>query len=177
MATLRRIILTYTSQESIKNEWNKHLRLIQFVYNNTVHTSTGFTPFYLTHGRHPRTPLVVAKENNIFEHYKSPPQQFAIELQERLNLAFDMVDEHFSKKLSNNKENAFKIGQKVLVFNQALTTKKKPRKLMFDWIGPFIITKINSRSSVDLKNINSNKVVLNVHISRIKRFEEQSNQQ
>ncbi|KAI8883250.1 hypothetical protein K501DRAFT_152080, partial [Backusella circina FSU 941] len=118
-----------------------------------VHTSTGFTPFFLIHGRHPITPLVVTKENSIFEHYKSPPQEFALQLQERLNCVFDMVDEYFTKKLINNKENPFSIGQKVLVFNQALTTKKKPRKLMFDWIGPLIVTKVNSRSSVDLKNI------------------------
>ncbi|KAI8875678.1 hypothetical protein K501DRAFT_161069, partial [Backusella circina FSU 941] len=54
---LRRMILTYTDQETIRNEWQKYLRLIQFIYNNTMHSSTGFTPFYLVYGRHPRTPL------------------------------------------------------------------------------------------------------------------------
>ncbi|KAG1340890.1 hypothetical protein G6F62_005262 [Rhizopus arrhizus] len=58
MATLRRMILTYTDQVVIKNEWDQHLRIIQFVYNSTVHEGTGYVPFYLVHGRHPKFPLV-----------------------------------------------------------------------------------------------------------------------
>lgn len=172
MATLRRMILSYTEQDIIKDEWNKNLRLIQFVYNNTVHSSTGFTPFFLVHGRHPRTPLITADENKIYDHYQSPPQEFAIDLQQRLNCAFEMVDHFLNAKQTQTQANPFQVGQQVLVFNQSLSTKKKPRKLMFDWIGSFLVTSTNSKSSVDLKNINTNKIIKNIHVSRIKIFKQ-----
>ncbi|KAG1448645.1 hypothetical protein G6F56_008884 [Rhizopus delemar] len=172
MATLRRMILSYTEQDIIKDEWNKDLRLIQFVYNNTVHSSTGFTPFFLVHGRHPRTPLITADENKIYDHYQSPPQEFAIDLQQRLNCAFEMVDHFLNAKQTQTQANPFQVGQQVLVFNQSLSTKKKPRKLMFDWIGSFLVTSTNSKSSVDLKNINTNKIIKNIHVSRIKIFKQ-----
>lgn len=172
MATLRRMIITYTEQSFIQQEWNKHLKIIQFVYNNTVHSKTNYTPFFLVHGRHPRTPLVTTEENKIFDHYKSPPQEFAIDLQERLNCAFDMIDKHLLKVEDENKENPYTVGQQVLLFNQSLTTKKKPRKLMFDWIGPYIITYVKSKSTVDLKCSTTSKIILNVHISRIKKLQQ-----
>lgn len=124
MATLRRMIITYTEQDIISHEWHRSIRLIQFVYNNTTHSTTHFTPFYLVHGRHPRTPLVTANEGEIYDHYKSPPQEFAIELQKKLNCAFDAVDQLLINNNQVEKANTFKTGQKVLLFNQALSTRR-----------------------------------------------------
>ncbi|KAG1438066.1 hypothetical protein G6F46_013882 [Rhizopus delemar] len=59
ITTLRRMILTYTDQAIIKNEWDQYLRMIQFVYNSTLHEGTDFAPFYLVHGRHPKFPFEV----------------------------------------------------------------------------------------------------------------------
>ena len=38
------------------NDWDKRLSMVEFVYNNVVHSSIGFTPFYLCYGRHPVNP-------------------------------------------------------------------------------------------------------------------------
>ena len=38
-------------------EWSKQLPLVEFAINNSVHASTGETPFYLNGLRHPRTPV------------------------------------------------------------------------------------------------------------------------
>lgn len=91
MSTLRRMILAYTDQETIATTWSHHIRIIQFVYNTTTHSATGHTPFFLTHGRHPRTPLTIFTQP-IYDHYQSPTQEFAIQLQHSLNQAFDLVE-------------------------------------------------------------------------------------
>ena len=38
------------------NDWDQRLSMVEFVHNNAVHSSTGFTPFYLCYGRHPVNP-------------------------------------------------------------------------------------------------------------------------
>ena len=50
------------------NDWDQRLGMVEFVYNNVVHSSTGFTPFYLCYGRHPVNPanlLAGAETKNV----------------------------------------------------------------------------------------------------------------
>lgn len=58
-----------------------------------------------------------------------------------------------------------------MLFDQSLTTKKKPRQLKLDWIGPFTITKIRSATTVDMQEDSTKKTVYNIHISRIKPYQ------
>ncbi|KAG2808161.1 hypothetical protein PC113_g23976 [Phytophthora cactorum] len=39
--------------------WSERLPVVEFAFNNAVHASTGFTPFYLNGMRHPRVPLAL----------------------------------------------------------------------------------------------------------------------
>ncbi|KAI8373352.1 hypothetical protein BD560DRAFT_394725 [Blakeslea trispora] len=175
MATLRRMILTYTNQEIIKTEWDKHLRLIQFVYNNTTHESTGNTPFYLVHGRHAKFPLYRTESIQQYNDRLLPEEAYATELQQRLNLAFDVVDNHMKSVEHPTMENPYQVNDKVLVFNQSLSSSRSPRKLLFDWLGPFFVTSVKSKSTVDLKDVSSNKKIINVHISRLKKYHQKQN--
>jgi hypothetical protein len=47
-----------------QSDWDEHLIAAEFAYNNSVQASTGSTPFYLNHGRHPHTPLSLAVADN-----------------------------------------------------------------------------------------------------------------
>ena len=40
-----------------QNDWDDRLGMIEFAYNNSIHSSSGFTPFYLCYGRHPVSPV------------------------------------------------------------------------------------------------------------------------
>uniref|UniRef100_A0A671VNU5 Integrase catalytic domain-containing protein n=1 Tax=Sparus aurata TaxID=8175 RepID=A0A671VNU5_SPAAU len=40
-------------------EWDDYLKSVGFAYNTSVHASTGYTPFYLVHGREARVPVDV----------------------------------------------------------------------------------------------------------------------
>ena len=37
-------------------DWDQHLKLVELAYNTTVHSSTGFTPYFMLHGRDARLP-------------------------------------------------------------------------------------------------------------------------
>jgi hypothetical protein len=53
--TLLNLIGTMEAEK--KHHWAEYLPELCFYYNNTVHSSTGYTPHYLMYGRHGRLPL------------------------------------------------------------------------------------------------------------------------
>ena len=49
------------------SDWDERLGMVEFAYNCSVHSSSGFFPFYLCYGRHPISPiarLVQAESKN-----------------------------------------------------------------------------------------------------------------
>ena len=40
-----------------QNDWDERLGMVEFAYNNYVHSSFGYTPFYLCYGRYPISPI------------------------------------------------------------------------------------------------------------------------
>ena len=48
-----------------RNQWEKYLPLVEYAYNNTVHSSTGKSPFEVIEGK-PKPPLLLKVKNNIF---------------------------------------------------------------------------------------------------------------
>jgi hypothetical protein len=47
------------------NDWNLLLSRAEFVHNNAFHESVQATPFYLNHGRHPRTPMGGKRDDDV----------------------------------------------------------------------------------------------------------------
>ncbi|KAE8991837.1 hypothetical protein PR002_g20730 [Phytophthora rubi] len=46
-------------------KWSTLIPQVRFALNNAVHSSTGFTPFYVNGLRHPRTPLTLPPASNL----------------------------------------------------------------------------------------------------------------
>ena len=40
-----------------QNDWDERLGMVEFAYNNSVHSTSGYTPFYLCYGRHSISPV------------------------------------------------------------------------------------------------------------------------
>ena len=60
-----------TLEEEKKKNWKNHLASVQYAYNTTVHASTGYAPFYLLFGRHPRLVGDIILDINHDQVYKS----------------------------------------------------------------------------------------------------------
>lgn len=58
--TMGDMLSHYTSSD--QKDWDRHLPLIQIAYNSSKSSATGYSPFYLVHGREPRIPLDITFE-------------------------------------------------------------------------------------------------------------------
>ena len=45
-----------------QSDWDDRLGMIEFAYNNSIHSSSGYTPFYLCYGRHPVSPATLLSQ-------------------------------------------------------------------------------------------------------------------
>ena len=45
-----------------QNDWDERLGMIEFAYNNSIHSSSGYTPFYLCYGRHLVSPATLLNQ-------------------------------------------------------------------------------------------------------------------
>ena len=55
--TLEQMLRMYVQRNA--QEWDCYLAPLEFAYNNATQASTGYSPFYLMNGDHPRVPSVL----------------------------------------------------------------------------------------------------------------------
>ncbi|KAG0733958.1 hypothetical protein G6F66_012035 [Rhizopus arrhizus] len=178
MKTLRNMLLIYCNQETIKTTWDTQLRLLRFVYNNMYHAQIKTSPFELVHGRKARTPLYLTEEEqrltypSEYRNMDTPQLYFAKELSKNLKTTFDIVFEQMNQYEEAPESYGYKNNEKVLVFNMQLSSSRNPRKLAYDWHGPFIVENVLSKTRYDLKQVSTGKILKNMHISLMKPFYE-----
>ena len=83
-----------TLPEEKKGNWAAHVPTLTHAYNAAVHESTGFSPYFLMFGRHPRLAVdafLGLKENR-------SQKDYADKLKERLKTAYKKATEEMKKK-------------------------------------------------------------------------------
>ena len=123
-----------TLQEQQKADWKSHLSTLTHAYNATEHESTGFSPFFLMFGRHPRLAidafLGLRKED---ETMRKRHKDYVDGLKSRLGTAYRTANEeakaaarkqkkHYDKKVRHV---ALQPGDRVLVRNVGLKGRQK----------------------------------------------------
>ena len=92
-------------QEAEKKDWKKSLPAVVHAYNACVHSSTGFSPYFLFFGRHPTLPVDLAfgveLKNGTRPH--TTTSQYIKTLKETLTEAYNIAKQNMRKAADKNR--------------------------------------------------------------------------
>lgn len=116
-----------------KHEWPRRLQTLTFMYNCTVHETTGFAPFYLMFGRVPRLPVDMMFRSVLSDSTSSDYSKYVSTLSKDLSEAMHIAQKLASKEqhrhavLYNRKTKGsnIEVSDRVLLANRAERGKKK----------------------------------------------------
>ena len=138
------------------SDWSAWLHILEFAYNNTLHSSTGASPNFLTYSFQPKTPLdfLLPAETQEGKDHSYSLNPAAKGFLETLAMHRDSAKRSIAKaqdeqSLQYNKGRRavpeFKQGDRVLVNPHTLDwidSKGTGAKLKQRWIGPFEVTQV-----------------------------------
>ena len=103
-STLMNMLGTLSPKQKL--DWKAHLLTMCHAYNATQHPTTGFSPYFLMFGRHPRLPLdyQLGINRNPSSSSNISRSKFVTELQERLDFAYQAAEKLAKKEAEKNKK-------------------------------------------------------------------------
>ena len=153
-------------------DWDLRLPLVMFAIRTAEHTTTRFSPFFLTYGKEARIPLDI-----VFGSPSQPlPQEEWVEARRKeLEEVFRLVRQHTDRAQRYQKEyydknvkgklESFKIGENVMLCDP--TCRQREGKLNSPWLGPYKVVDKISDALYKVK-IKDNDIFYNVE--RLKRY-------
>ena len=151
--------------------WDEHLPCAEFAINDSVNASTGFTPFFLNYGEHPKNPLLGSPHTGPVKSLDSKAFTEAIadavrSAKEHLRAAQDRQKATADK---HRRDVTYAVGDKVLLSTKNLRLSGA-RKLMPRYVGPFSVTALIGKTAAALE-LPAELPVHNVfHFSLLKPF-------
>ena len=127
-----------TLEEGQKADWKAHVSTMTHAYNAAVHDSTGFSPFFLMFGRHPRLAvdafLGIPQDAEAAKNH----QDYVDRLRQRLTTAYEIASEEARKSAGRQKDyydekvrySKLEVGDRVLVEKKG---HKKKHKIADIW--------------------------------------------
>ena len=82
---LKDMLCAYVTKK--KSNWEEYLPHLEFAYNSSKHSATGFSPFMLMYGFQPRSPVAVGLEKEKLQSIK----EFLEDMQRMLHIARDSI--------------------------------------------------------------------------------------
>ena len=113
-STLMNMLGTLTPDQ--KKDWKSHLLTMCHAYNSTQHSVTGFSPYYLIFGRHPRLPIdyqLGITRDNLAQPSKF---RFVNKLNERLHEAYAKA-EALTQEEANRQKKLYDKRSKDVILN------------------------------------------------------------
>ncbi|MCO5594577.1 hypothetical protein L7F22_048609 [Adiantum nelumboides] len=171
-STVLDLLKCYVSEH--KATWEHYLPLVEYAYNNTVHTSTGKAPFEIVEGGKEVPPILQTKDK-IFEADKYV--QNTDEAYKKIKLALEKTQSKQKKDADRHRhELVFSLGDWVLLrFEKARLRKMKGKERLFPklgmrYYGPFQVCDKISDVAYRLKLPEGWKIHNTFHVSLLRPF-------
>jgi RNase H-like domain found in reverse transcriptase/Reverse transcriptase (RNA-dependent DNA polymerase)/Integrase zinc binding domain/Retroviral aspartyl protease/DNA N-6-adenine-methyltransferase (Dam) len=162
--TIEQILRAYVHPHH--DDWAKWLPMVEFAYNNSLHSSINQTPFYANYGYHPATPgnFIHIPGNPASSHLESIKDIQALITRE-LELVKAQQSEQANKR---RREVLFSIGDQVKLSTDHLTLLNQPSsKFRSRFLGPFRVTEVVSPVAYRLALPQTMKCHPVFHVSRL----------
>ena len=170
------IIITALIQQSNtrQNNWDTLLPSITFAYNNSIHSSTGFTPFYLAFGFESRTfPSISKKEKGNLHQAFGKYEKDLITAHANIQRRQDHMAGNYNR---SHRKASYSKGELVLLSRAGISLSvdaNSPNTLLQQWFGPYKIMEFDSvRSNATLELPESMRCLNTFHVSHIKRWKD-----
>lgn len=125
--------------DSMQTNWSSLLPMAEFAYNNSFHSSSGFSPFYSNYGFHPRFDLgnTATTPNPSTTSYLDAISQTNAHLKKNLQRAVQRMK--FYADRQRQQHPPYKPGDSVWLVREGIKSKRPCEKLTERKIGPFVI--------------------------------------
>ena len=122
-----------TLEEYQKSDWKAHIPTLVHAYNATIHDSTGYSPYFLMFGRHPRLSIDAFLGLSPDPFSARQQTEYARKLCERLAFAYHAAEKAAKKSSAKHKasydikvrHSTLQEGDRFLVKNVGLRGKRK----------------------------------------------------
>jgi hypothetical protein len=154
-----------------QDDWDDYLVCAEIAYNNSMNASTNQTPYFMNSGQHPNLALPTSIRTKT-------SSQSVTELLESMNTAIEHAKASLAEAQQRQKHYAdqhrreitFKVGDKVMLSTQNLSSLDKAPKLLPRYIGPYSVRKIISPVAYELDLPGNMKIHPTFHVSKLKPY-------
>jgi hypothetical protein len=141
-----------------QDDWSDWLAVAQFCHNDRIHSATGFSPFFLNNGRHPRKGVEMGVERKVLavDEWIERLTNACGRAKKGLEKAAEVMKAQWDKKKQPSRE--YQKGDKVYLSAQNLPTLRATKKLDGKFVGPYEIVERVGTSAYRLRIPTSWKV-------------------
>jgi Integrase zinc binding domain/Integrase core domain len=136
------------------DNWDEHLAMLEFAVNNAKNESTGYSPFFMTYGRHPCGPLdrtIHSATSSVCEAGANiASEEFFHNIQSALEIAkvkLKKAQKHQAKYANKHRrECTYQEGESVLLSTEDIRCRQSDtsrKKFEPKYFGPFTMSKNN----------------------------------